>query len=129
MTRERTIVTPPVLVFDGDCGFCTSATNFLQRFVDRKSRFAVVPLQFTALESLGLTQEQALESLRFVDPHGRISAGAAAVSQVLRRSGWGWRPLGWLLAVPGIRTVAELGYRFIATHRHQLPGGTPACKL
>lgn len=129
MAREQTIVTPPVLVFDGDCGFCTSATNALTRFVDRRSRFAVVPLQFTALEPLGLTQEQALESLRFVDAAGRISSGAAAVSQVLRRSGWGWRPLGWLLAVPGLRAVAERAYRLIATHRHQLPGGTPACKL
>lgn len=129
MPRERQLVQPPVLVFDGDCGFCTSATNFLQRFVDRRARFAVVPLQFTALEPLGLTQEQALDALRFVDEHHRASAGAAAVSQVLRRSGWGWRPFGWLLAAPGIRAVAERLYRVIATHRHQLPGGTPACKL
>lgn len=127
--REQKIIAPPVLVFDGDCGFCTTATHFLRRFIDRRKRFAVVPLQFTSLPELGLTREQALASLQFVDEQRRASSGAAAVSQVLRRSGWGWRPVGWLLAAPGISWLAELLYRWVAAHRYQLPGGTPACKI
>ena len=38
-----------------------------------------------------------------------------------------WQPLGHLLEAPGISWLAGRAYRWIAAHRHQLPGGTAAC--
>lgn len=125
----RRTVTPPVLIFDGDCAFCSSAVRFLQRAVDRQSRYTVQPYQLIDLEPFGLTDEQTSQALRFVAADGTAHCGAMAVSQALRRSAPGWRPVGLLLAAPGIRRVAERAYRWIAAHRHQLPGGTAACRL
>lgn len=125
----RRTVTPPVLIFDGDCAFCSSAVRFLQRAIDRRSRYAVQPYQFIDLVPFDLTDEQTSEALRFVAADGTVHSGAMAVSHALRRSAPGWRPAGWVLAAPGIRWVADRAYRWIAAHRHQLPGGTAACKL
>ena len=42
------------LVFDGDCGFCTTSANWLAR----GDRVETVPWQFLDLESVGLTVDQ-----------------------------------------------------------------------
>lgn len=122
-------VSPPVLIFDGDCSFCSSAVRFLQRAIDRRARYEVQPYPFIDLEPFGLTDEQTSEALRFVAADGAVHTGAMAVSHALRRSAPGWRPVGRLLALPGVRWVAERVYRWIAGHRQLLPGGTPACQL
>jgi predicted DCC family thiol-disulfide oxidoreductase YuxK len=41
----------------------------------------------------------------------------------------GWRLAGTVLAVPPVRALAWPVYRWVARHRHQLPGGTAACEL
>jgi predicted DCC family thiol-disulfide oxidoreductase YuxK len=39
-----------------------------------------------------------------------------------------WRIAGRILLLPGISWMAAHTYRLIATNRHRLPGGTPACQ-
>lgn len=119
----------PLLIFDGDCAFCTSSVRLLQRWVDRRQRFTVEPWQRVDLSAFDLTEEQCLEALQFVDASGRIHAGHRAVAQALRHSAPGWRPFGVLLTAPGVDWVAARVYAWVAAHRHSLPGGTPACAL
>ena len=45
----------PILVFDGDCGFCTSSAGFGRRLLGVEH---VEPWQFLDLDELGLTPEQ-----------------------------------------------------------------------
>ncbi|MCE1180326.1 MAG: DUF393 domain-containing protein [Micrococcales bacterium] len=119
----------PVLVFDGDCGFCTRSARVAERWVRRPDGYAVQPWQRVDLASLGLTPEQCDEALQFVDSRGRVSAGADAVAAALRCGRRPWRPLGLLLAAAPVRPVAGRVYRWVAGHRHSLPGGTPACRM
>ena len=46
-----------VLIFDGDCGFCSSSIRFIQRRIP--TRAAMVPWQRAPLASYGVTREQA----------------------------------------------------------------------
>ena len=63
----------PVLIYDGDCGFCTRSVNVLKRLpVDVE----VTAFQFTDLELYGTTEERATHEVLWVDPTGRIYGGA-----------------------------------------------------
>jgi predicted DCC family thiol-disulfide oxidoreductase YuxK len=114
------------LVFDGDCGFCTTSAGLARRIAPG---VATVAWQHADLAALGLTADEASARVQFVDANGTASGGAAAVAHLLTTAGPGWRILGRLLLAPGVRSLAEIAYRLVARYRYRLPGGTPACRL
>jgi predicted DCC family thiol-disulfide oxidoreductase YuxK len=117
----------PLLVFDGDCGFCTTSARFATRWVDRKERYALRPWQELDLEHYGLTEADCIEAAQFVTADGSVRDAHLAIAEGLKHGAPGWRPLGHLVAAPGVRWVARKVYTWVADHRYQLPGGTPAC--
>ncbi len=114
------------LVFDGDCGFCTSSVRLLHR-VGLAPGAAVVPWQRADLARLGLTREQCEQAVQWVAADGRTDSGARAVAGVLLASPPPWPVLGAALRVPPLSWLAAAVYRWGAAHRGRLPGGTPAC--
>jgi predicted DCC family thiol-disulfide oxidoreductase YuxK len=116
----------PLLVFDGDCGFCTTSANAAKRWLRLPH---VEPWQFLDLTSLGLTEAACTEAVQWVGTDGRVRSAEHAVVAALRHAGGVWRPLGALLALPGVRLLAGVVYRLIARNRYRLPGGTAACRL
>ncbi|RZU51725.1 putative DCC family thiol-disulfide oxidoreductase YuxK [Krasilnikovia cinnamomea] len=117
----------PTFVFDGDCSFCSTCADFIQRRIP--TRAAVVPWQFTDLAALGLTRERAEESVQWVGTDGTIAAGPDAIALLLRDAGRLWTLPGRALQTPPVRFAAWPAYRWVAEHRHMLPGGTAACSL
>lgn len=115
------------LVYDGDCGFCTTCVATLPRL--RLSAWSTVAWQHADLESLGLTQEQCEQAVQWVAADGRISSGHAAAARLLLSSALPWRPVGALMLLPPFSWLAALVYRLVADNRMRLPGGTPACAL
>ena len=117
----------PLLVFDGDCAFCTTWVNRLQDWLPRPPE--AVPWQWTDLDAVGLTQQDVADFAWFLTPRHSY-AGAMAFAAILRgQPRLGLRFAGRLLATPPFSIVAALGYNVIARYRHILPGGTPACAL
>jgi predicted DCC family thiol-disulfide oxidoreductase YuxK len=126
-TRRRYAVpSQPVLIYDGDCAFCTSCVNAVRRWLHPPVDF--LAWQHIELADYGVTQAQAEVAVQWIGPDGRES-GAQAFAALLRHSGGIWWLPGTLLRLPVIRQLAELVYRLIAANRHHLPGGTPACAL
>lgn len=120
----------PVLVFDGDCGMCSTSARFVERRLRRATEdFDVAPSQQLDLPALGLTQEQCDEALQWVASDGRITSGHEAIGSLLGASRWWARPAGRTMRAPGARTLARVAYRWVADHRHIFPGGTPSCAL
>ncbi|MBB0231097.1 thiol-disulfide oxidoreductase DCC family protein [Streptomyces calidiresistens] len=119
--------TSPVLVFDGDCGFCSASAAFAERHV--RPRCEIVPRQFADLRALGVTAERAEYEVLWVTPSGAVYGGADAVARALLSAGRGWAVPGTVLTLPPVRWVARRLYRLIADNRHRMPGGTAACAL
>ncbi|MDQ0792918.1 thiol-disulfide oxidoreductase DCC family protein [Streptomyces sp. B1I3] len=119
--------TRPVLVYDGDCGFCTTSVKVVQRLLG--PRCVTVPWQWADLEALGTTQQRAEHEVLWVTPAGPVYGGSEAVAKLLLRSRAGWPVLGALLTLAPLRWVAHGVYRLVADNRHRLPGGTAACAL
>jgi predicted DCC family thiol-disulfide oxidoreductase YuxK len=114
----------PVLVFDGDCGFCTSSARALERIGPGAE---VVAWQLTDLADLGLTEPQAAEAVQWVEADGTVRRGHEAIAAALLGAGGPWRLAGRALLLPGLSPLAARVYRIVAANRHRLPGGTPAC--
>ncbi|MFF9119219.1 thiol-disulfide oxidoreductase DCC family protein [Streptomyces massasporeus] len=119
--------TRPVLIFDGDCGFCTTSVGIARRLV--RPRCDVVAWQHADLVSLGVTEEQARHEALWVTPTGRVYGGAQAVAKVLLSAGGVWSVAGAVLTLPPVRWVAHGVYRLVADNRGRLPGGTAACAV
>lgn len=115
------------LIYDGDCGFCTTCVRFIERHLRTTAR--IVPWQQAPLADLGVTEQEARDALQWVDQHGRVSAGHAAIARLLIDSGLPWKLAGRVLLVPPVSWVAAFGYRLVANNRQRLPGGTPACAV
>ncbi|GAB3231658.1 hypothetical protein GCM10027447_26930 [Glycomyces halotolerans] len=116
----------PVLLFDGDCGFCTACARFVERHI--RTEAEIRPWQRTDLRALGIDRQDAEAAVQWVGPD-RTAAGPDAIAALLRRAQWYWRPLGLIGSLRGVSRTAWPVYRFIARHRHRLPGGTAACSL
>lgn len=122
-------VTEPTLVFDGDCGFCTSSVRWLERRC--RPAVAFVPWQRLDLEANGLTRDEVTRAVQWLpaSPAAPVRSGAAAAARTLLRSRWPWRAVGALMLVPPISWIAAAAYHLIAVNRYRLPGGTPACAI
>lgn len=118
----------PVLVYDADCAFCTRSAEFARRWVDRRGRYAVQPWQSLDLRAVGLTPEQCEAAAQFVSDDGSVRSGHRAIAAALTHGAPPWRPLGWVLLAPGVSWLARRVYAWVADHRHELPGGTAACR-
>lgn len=116
-----------LLLFDGDCAFCSSVERFARRLMRRFP--ATVPYQDADVAAFGLTAEDCEREVQWIGGDGRRAAGHLAIAQALVATGSGWALLGRLLRAPGVRAAAGLGYRWVAANRHRLPGGAPACSL
>lgn len=116
--------TRPVLVFDGDCAFCTSSARLLERIGPEAE---IVAWQQIDLDQLGLTEEAAAAAVQWVAIDGTVRSGHEAIAAALGSAGGIWARAGRVLLLPGISPLAAGAYRLIAANRHRLPGGTPAC--
>jgi predicted DCC family thiol-disulfide oxidoreductase YuxK len=119
--------TRPVLVFDGDCAFCSTSVSFAERLLGPACD--ITPWQCADLPSLGVDQRRAEYEVLWVTPAGTVYGGAPTVAKLLLNCGRGWAVLGGLLRMPPIRWVAHGVYRLVADNRQRMPGGTPACAV
>lgn len=115
------------LFFDGACGMCTRARDLLLT-VDRTGDLHTEPLQRPdTAERLGIAPEHLLDSLRWLDPSGRVYSGAEAANAAVAAALGSRLPI-LVYRIPGMRWVQEAIYRWVAGHRHRFPGTTPYCE-
>lgn len=122
-----------VVIYDGDCVFCTSQVQRLQRF-DRRHRLAFISLHdpYVATSFPDLSHDALMEQMYVIDAKQRRHGGAAAFRYLTRRL-----PRLWLLApilhIPFSLPLWQWAYRIVAKRRYQLAGkhacDGDACKV
>ena len=117
----------PMLIFDGDCSFCTTSAQWIEHRLP--AAVHVEPWQRVDLPALGLTEQDVTTAAYWVDERGRIYRGDAAIAKSLVAAGGAWKLVGWSLQIPLFSLLAAVGYKLVAKYRYRLPGGTPACKV
>lgn len=114
----------PVVLYDGTCGFCTRAAEVALAVLPHRVDWE--PSQTVNLEALGVSEAEAADSVRLVEPSGRVSHGSAALARLLVLSGPPWTLVGTVLMSPPVSVLGRAVYRIVAAVRHRLPGSTPA---
>ena len=130
--RHQIPLETATLIFDGDCGFCTSTANYI--VAHSHSPITAVAWQLTDVTQYGLLTPQTADRVWLVTTdaagHQERFGGSDAFAKILilQRNPL-LKAVGQLLLIPPFCAIAGIGYRLVARYRHRLPGGTPACKL
>ena len=117
-----------MLIFDGDCGFCTASATWVKRRAQPAT--AVVPFQNlddATLAGFGVTRDDVRSAAYWIGA-GPPRRGHRAIAAALRDIGGAWGMVGRVVDAPVLRPVASVSYALVARFRHRLPGGTPACR-
>jgi predicted DCC family thiol-disulfide oxidoreductase YuxK len=109
------MVTAPLLIFDGDCGFCRIWVDYWKRLTG--DRVAYEPYQTAAGHFPGISRDRFARAVHLALPDGEMLSGAHAVFRLVSFAAG----VPWLLEmyrrVPGFAAVSEGVYAFIAGHR------------
>ncbi len=115
-----------IVLFDDDCGFCRRVAGLVRRGpfdVD------IASLQGVDLAALGVDAGRARRDMPYVAADGHVTYGHHAWAAVLSAGPPPLPLLGRALAAPLVDRPASALYRWVAEHRHRLPGGSPTCRL
>jgi predicted DCC family thiol-disulfide oxidoreductase YuxK len=115
----------PILVFDGDCGFCRFWVTRVQRRTGDRVEYVPYQSPDVAGRAPHLSREHFVRAVHLIEPDGQTSSGALAVFRLLamtdelptalNRTGSALTRI--YQSVPGAAAVSEAGYRFVANHR------------
>ena len=116
-----------ILFFDGVCGLCNKAIDFVL-VRDPRGEIKFAPLQGdTARQLLSPADLQNLDTM-VLWVEGRTYRKSAAAVRILWRLSFPWRFMGtllWLIPLP----LRNLGYTLIARNRYRLFGKKETCRM
>lgn len=105
----------PLLVYDGDCGFCRLWVDYWRELTG--DRIGYEPYQEAAVRFPEIPRETFAAAVQLLLPGGERRSGAyAAFSTLAEVPRWRWLLLSYR-RVPGFEGASEAAYAFIARHR------------
>jgi lipase maturation factor 1 len=105
---------PPLLIYDGDCGFCGYWARYWQKLTGERVRYA--PYQEVSERYPDISTDEFRRAVQYVSADRRASAAEASFLTLSHAHGKGL----WLLLYRrlfGFAALSELAYAFIAAHR------------
>ena len=123
-----------LLIYDGDCAFCTRCVLWGQKHLTyfppciayqgiEPARYGLSPQQVSASIWLVSADDQSKSNVP------AMPANQAVAAILLGQSNLAWRFLGWAMNLPIARNAARALYYLVARNRHKMPGATDACQL
>jgi predicted DCC family thiol-disulfide oxidoreductase YuxK len=116
----------PIIVFDGECVFCSANAQFVLRH-DRRHHFRLAAMQGevgTALyKRFGIDPENPESMIVVTGNEARRDSDG--VLTIYTELGWPWRAMAVLYLVP--KFIRDPVYRFVARNRYRLFGRREAC--
>ena len=127
-TAEDRPLSPPtptgILIYDGDCGFCTATARWVERRLSED--YKVVPSQQIDLGAHSLTEDDVARSAWWIGSDGTRWDDHRSIAGALRAMGGPWPAVGRILVLGPISPLARGLYRLVANNRYRIrwPGAT-----
>ncbi len=105
----------PLLLWDGDCGFCGRSARWLERQSGNAVQYC--PYQEALADYPELCESELEQAVHLIEPDGSVCHSAAAISRVLAtqpRYAWLDR---WYRRNRLFAALSEWGYRRVANNR------------
>ena len=104
----------PILIYDGDCGFCKLWIARWKQLTADKVDYA--PYQEVAAHFPQVPEDDFRKSVQFIDADGTITKAAEAVFRSLKYANKNW--MLWCSEnIPGFASISEWFYQIVASHR------------
>lgn len=121
-----------LLIFDGDCGICTSSSELVQRH-SVNSALEVKPFQILNLSELhpDLNEDRTSKSLYLLTKEGKLYNRSKGVFETMKRMKGFYKPLGFILSNPIIVFITNPIYDWVAKNRTKISirFGLNACNI
>jgi predicted DCC family thiol-disulfide oxidoreductase YuxK len=114
-TPNSTQPKKPLLIYDGDCTFCTYWARYWQRLTGDTVDYQ--PYQQAAAQFPQIPIDEFKRAVQYVAPDGRISSAAEASFRTLSHARGKAFWLTLYRRLPGFAFLSETAYAFIAAHR------------
>jgi predicted DCC family thiol-disulfide oxidoreductase YuxK len=105
----------PLLIYDGDCGFCGYWARYWQKLTGDSVRYK--PYQEVESQFPAISRAEFQRAVQYVAPDGRTASAAEAsfltLSHARGKEFW----LALYKRLPGFAALSELAYAFISAHR------------
>ena len=125
LTRPRSAGAPqkPLLVFDGECGFCRRLASKWREKTGEQIDFA--PYNEISDNYRHIPIEEFKKEIKLIYPEGRVYGGAAAAFKVIEQSDSPLRILSRIYNhTRAIDPIWEWFYKIVARNRDSLRSGT-----
>ncbi len=107
----------PLLVFDGDCNFCTLWIRRWQQMTGEAVGYLPSQDAGIAAQFPEIPRERFQTSVQLIETGGTVFSGAEAVFRTLAKNPkWQW-PLNAYEKIPTFARITEGAYDFVASHR------------
>ena len=114
-----------VVLYDGQCGFCSRWVKFWAGTLGRRG-FGIASLDEPwVADRLKMPREELLTDIRLLTVSGELISGADVYLYVTRRIWWAW-PFYAIFSLPGFNRLIHVGYRWFARNRYCV---SHACRL
>ncbi len=105
----------PLLIYDGDCGFCRFCVDYAGKLTGDRVRYAAYQDAAPGVPHIPLDDFRS--AVQLIMPEGSHSSGAEAVFRTLSyAAGYAW-PFWLYQHAPGFAPASEYTYRLVAQHR------------
>ncbi|MGH8266185.1 MAG: lipase maturation factor family protein [Steroidobacteraceae bacterium] len=105
----------PLLIYDGDCGFCTYWARYWQKLTGERVDYR--PYQDVAAQYPAIPRADFQRAVQYLAPNGQRASAAEASFLVLGHARGKGLWLALYRRLPGFAHLAERAYAFIAAHR------------
>lgn len=118
----------PILLFDGECGFCNKTIQFFLRFENSKKKMHFAPLESETGVALRnyFEIDPKIDSIILIKGHSAYIKSCAALRLTLYMKGLWPLLIVFVIIPPFIRNIV---YDFIARRRKKIFGRVESCEL
>jgi predicted DCC family thiol-disulfide oxidoreductase YuxK len=121
--NQRPLLAGPILIYDGECGFCTRAAQFLSQRFRQTSNATARSYQFlgeVGLAQFGLRIEDAKRCAWWVTPMGETLGAHRAMAAALATTTGPLHLVGVLIDNVTLRPLSRAVYLLVAKNRRHL---------
>ncbi|HKF74406.1 MAG TPA: lipase maturation factor family protein [Stellaceae bacterium] len=113
--KEAPAVGRPLLIYDGDCGFCGYWARYWQKLTGERVDYR--PYQEVAAQYPDISEDAFRRAVQYIAPDGARARAAEASFLTLSHARGQRHWLALYRKLPGFAPASELAYAFVAAHR------------